>query len=612
MKRSMLALSLAVLISCGVGPTRAKPPTSSEATDATRIDLPTGFSYPNGITATPDGTLFVGSTTTGTILRIQPDGSSSVLLEGSDALFAGTALEYDAETGLLWVSSPDFLGTEVNGQKVHRPHRVAVVDPTAATVLWSTEVPESGFINDIALDGSGGVYLTDSTLGCVWHLPKPGAAFERFADSPLLKSAGIGPAGIARGPDGTLFVGLYDKGTLVRISEKGHVTKLATSATLHNPDGLELSDDGRLLVVEGAVDSGRGRVLAVDLETPAPHRVEVLAEALDTPVNLVRAGSEAIVSESRVRHHMRPELGLRAPKAWQLARVPIPAPMRTTRAIARLPEEFFPESIATDAYGQFYLGSATRSEILRVSASGTPEVWIPSGVGGLMSVQGLLVASDRLYACTGDLGKHATPTGPSAVLAFELQTSSVQGRWPLTDGGFCNDMAQLPDGSLLITDTMGARLWRFDPAQELAPEVWLADARLGGANGITTSSDGSNVFVSTFSDGRILRIGLEAPRSVTELALSRPLDGGDALRMTPDGRLVVFENGVPHGTGRLTQIELSGNEAELTTILATTAGPTSGVIVGSDVVWGASNFRILFGGDTSAFYDRGLYRTTLP
>ncbi len=229
-----------------------------------------------------------------------------------------------------------------------------------------------------------------------------------------------------------------------------------------------------------------------------------------------------------------------------------------------------------------------------------------------MSVQGLLATSDRLYACTADLGKHATPTGPSALLAFDLETSSEQGRWALTDGGFCNDMAQLPDGSLVITDTMGARLWRFDPAEALPPAVWFSDARLEGANGITTSQDGRSIFVSTFSDGRLLRIGLNDPRSVTELALPRPLDGGDALRATPDGRLIVFENGLRHGAGRVTEIDLSGDDAELTTIVATSAGPTSGVIVGRDVVWGASNFRILFSGATAAHYDPSLYRTELP
>ncbi len=118
------------------------------------------------------------------------------------------------------------------------------------------------------------------------------------------------------------------------------------------------------------------------------------------------------------------------------------------------------------------------------------------------------------------------------------------------------------------------------------------------------------MFVSTFSDGRLLRIAITDPESVVEIDLPRPLDGGDALRLAPDGRLVAFENGLSHGVGRLTLVQVNGDRAQLSPLLETTASPTSGVVLDGDVLWPASNFGALFGG-TASPYDPRLYRTPL-
>jgi streptogramin lyase len=54
----------------------------------TPIELPANFQYPNGITHASDGTLYIGSITSGRILRIDPTGEISTLFSGNADVFA--------------------------------------------------------------------------------------------------------------------------------------------------------------------------------------------------------------------------------------------------------------------------------------------------------------------------------------------------------------------------------------------------------------------------------------------------------------------------------------------------------------------------------------------
>lgn len=49
----------------------------------TPIELPDNFQYPNGITNASDGTLYVGSITSGKILQINPNEKIETLFPGN-------------------------------------------------------------------------------------------------------------------------------------------------------------------------------------------------------------------------------------------------------------------------------------------------------------------------------------------------------------------------------------------------------------------------------------------------------------------------------------------------------------------------------------------------
>ncbi len=292
------------------------------------IELPADFAYPNGITHRPDKTFYIGSVTSGDILSIAPDGVIATVFRATDDVFAGTSLRFDPLTKLLWVASPDFLGEEVNGEIIRRPHRIAAIDISRSEVVWSSAMPEAGFANDIALDGRGGVYITDSVRDRVLHLKKPGAPFETVASDPLMAPGDLGPAGIAVAPNGDLIIGLYSDGALLRVKPgldgtPIQVTPLPLARKLENPDGLTFASDGRLLVLEGAVQSGEGKLLAIDLSSQVPHTIHILMENLESPLNLTVIGNSVALTESRIRHLLVDDSSLTVPETFRVVKVPL-------------------------------------------------------------------------------------------------------------------------------------------------------------------------------------------------------------------------------------------------------------------------------------------------
>ena len=301
---------------------------SPSAIEVIYTELPTGFAYPNGITATPDGTLYVGSVINGDVLRITPDGVIEIAFTKSDEVFAGTSIRFDPLTNLLWIASPDFLGQEVDGEIIRRPHRIAAINRSSGTVVWSSAIPDEGFANDIALDGEGGIYVTDSVRDRVLHLSEPGASFGTVAADPLMTPGELGPAGIAIAPDGNLIIGLYSDGRLLRVipasNEKtAQVTPINLQRPLENPDGLAFAPDGHLLVLEGATESGNGKLLAVDLTSPEPHTVDVLLEDLKSPLNLTVVGDRVAITEGQIRHLIVDDPNLTRPETFRIVTIPL-------------------------------------------------------------------------------------------------------------------------------------------------------------------------------------------------------------------------------------------------------------------------------------------------
>ena len=294
------------------------------------IKLPADFQYPNGITRASDGTLYVGSVTSGRILIIKPEGISD-LFPGSSEIFASTSLRLDEKRGILWGTSPDFLGVpDSNGKIIRRQHRIFAIDTRTGKVLRVILMPDGGFGNDIALDAEGGMYLTDSSRPRIYYLAPQATRLRIWAENPRFSSKQIGLAGIARRTDGTSVVSMFSSGELLKVvPQPGGRVKVETIALirkLENPDGMQFAADGKLLVTEGSIASGNGRLLSINVFSSgtAPKPIETIAEGIESPVNLTVADNNVWVTESRIRHRLLPGRETDIPNRFFIRRFILP------------------------------------------------------------------------------------------------------------------------------------------------------------------------------------------------------------------------------------------------------------------------------------------------
>lgn len=302
------------------------------ATTEPPIKLPADFQYSNGITHASDGTFYLGSITSGRILRITADGKTETFFPGNDDVFAATSLRLDETRGILWGSSPDFLGTRTpNGETVRRPPRVFAIDTRSREVLRLIPMPKGGFSNDLAVDSNGGVYITDSTLARIHYLAPGATQLQIWAADERFRDKRIGLGGIARRSDGVLIVAHYSNGNLFKvIPQPGGsptVEAIPLERSLENPDGMQFAPDGSLILTEGAVTTGKGHLLRINVFAAGtnPKPIETLASGLKSPVNLTLAGQEIWVTESQIRHRLTLGQEAQVPALFFVRRFKLPS-----------------------------------------------------------------------------------------------------------------------------------------------------------------------------------------------------------------------------------------------------------------------------------------------
>ncbi len=250
-----------------------------------------------------NGTVYVGSITSGDILQISPDNQIKSFFQGNKDIFAVTTLRLDEARGILWGASPDVLGT------VGKPHRIFAIDINSSRVLKIITIPDDGFGNDIAVDSNGGIYVTDSLKPRILYLSPGATQFQTWVENQLWSTnKRFGLSGIARREDGVLFVTMYSDGRLFKINPNRTVEEIELPRKIDGSDAIALADDGSLLMIEGGVESGNGRLLQLQELDDAKSKPEfkVLASGMNLPVNLTVAGKEILLTESLFRHRFVP------------------------------------------------------------------------------------------------------------------------------------------------------------------------------------------------------------------------------------------------------------------------------------------------------------------
>ncbi|HEX6274428.1 MAG TPA: SMP-30/gluconolactonase/LRE family protein [Polyangiaceae bacterium] len=260
------------------------------------------------------------------------------------------------------------------------------------------------------------------------------------------------------------------------------------------------------------------------------------------------------------------------------------------RIINMNPPHFFPEGVALDRDGNFYLGSMYLGLIYKANAESDEAVpFIHAGTNDLVSVLGMYAedgdGSDAnpgtLWVCSSDAGNGSRAgTAPVALKAFNLKTGAPTGSWPwpaptpadpnVSVNGFCNDITVDAEGNVYATDSWYPRILRLPKTGRTSTtplEIWKTDPRFGEdmwhLNGIDVDQATRTLYVVENHPGGLFKIPINTDGSagtVTPIATSPALRGPDGLKVIAPNLLATGE-----GSG-VSLIEVTGNTATVTEV----------------------------------------------
>jgi sugar lactone lactonase YvrE len=240
------------------------------------------------------------------------------------------------------------------------------------------------------------------------------------------------------------------------------------------------------------------------------------------------------------------------------------------------------ENLTSSQDGSIYFGSTAKGTIYRAApGAAQAEPWIQASTADLTNVFGVLADDQRntLWVCQNSTGGRggAPVAGQTALRSFDLKSGAAKGTYPFpSNGGVCNDMAVAADGTVYATESFANRIHRLRPGAT-AFDVWISDQRFAGIDGIAILADGA-VYVNTFFSGEIFRIPVNTDGSagaIVKIETSIPLGRPDGLRTVGPKTLIQAE-----GQGRITELTIDGNRADVRVVKDGLSGPTGVTVVG--------------------------------
>ena len=273
------------------------------------VTLPGKEAYPESVTSTSDGTLYVGSFASGGVARVRHGQSQAEpwIKPGAFDTRSTLGVLADERSKTIWVCSNDLSAMGVPGPSSVKGSALKGFDLATGEGKLSAELPgPHTFCNDIAVGSDGSVYVTNTAAPQILRM-KPGEKqLQVWATDPAFNppAKGGGLDGLAFGTDGNLYADTFTTAELFRVEVKdgkaGTITKLQPSRKLALTDALRPDPRGGFLMIEGS-----GKLDHVTFEGDRAT-VQTLKDGYIGPTGVTPVGNTAWVSEGQLSYLIDP------------------------------------------------------------------------------------------------------------------------------------------------------------------------------------------------------------------------------------------------------------------------------------------------------------------
>ncbi|MFD1258369.1 gluconolaconase [Mucilaginibacter terrae] len=212
--------------------------------------------YPEGVAYNNKNNMFyVSSVTTGTIGTVDMQGNYKTIYT-DPSLKSTYGLKLDPKQNLLWACVSDGNYSQYSDSSTYKKMgRLIAIDIITGKKIHDINLAKQykgqHFINDMAFDATGNIYVTDSYSPVVYKIDKSGKA-SVFAKSELFESIDIGLNGIVYHPLGFLIVNNNSKGAIYKIDMKNpqNITRVKVKTLFPGADGMLIGPGGSIIVVQ--------------------------------------------------------------------------------------------------------------------------------------------------------------------------------------------------------------------------------------------------------------------------------------------------------------------------------------------------------------------------
>jgi sugar lactone lactonase YvrE len=289
---------------------------SSASAQPNQITIDDTRAFPESLTSTADGTIYLGSFVHGTVYRAPPGATKAAIWiqAGPNDLKRGVGVFAHEPSNTLWVCSAD-------PDPAKNTTMLRAFDLKTAALKGTYPFPGGGFCNDVAVMRDGTTLVTDTRGGRILVLKPGSTALDVWAQDPKW----VGIDGIAMVSDGSVLFNNVRQNQLVRVAVKpdgtaGAATMLELSQPIDGPDGMRSLPDGRFVLAENR--SGRIDVVRLNGDKATIETIKDGFKLSPTAVTVI--GSNVWVSEAKFAYLNDPALKDRDPGNFGAVAVPLP------------------------------------------------------------------------------------------------------------------------------------------------------------------------------------------------------------------------------------------------------------------------------------------------